>query len=156
MTPAGMGVLVWLCLVLTTVVSVQTASLGRTARQVNWRDKPVIASSTTFNKQMLFKLQSFYLLNNPCWLVQQSCQLFCFCRSKKKKWNYGSTLKTRKVLLLYKVSGDSTLLVLNRKSWNSYSAFLALNWWYKKVKNNYQKSKQPDDSMNFPTKDGAF
>ena len=39
-------------------------------------------------------------------------------------------LRTRSGLSLYKVYGDSALLVLNRTSMSSDSALLALNWWY--------------------------
>ena len=39
-------------------------------------------------------------------------------------------LRTRRALLLYKVYGDSALLVLNGTSLNSDSTFLALNWRY--------------------------
>ena len=39
-------------------------------------------------------------------------------------------LRTRRALLLYKVEGDSALLVLNETSLNSDSALLALNWQY--------------------------
>ena len=37
-------------------------------------------------------------------------------------------LRTKRALSLYKVYGDSALLVLNRTSLNSESALLALNW----------------------------
>ena len=37
-------------------------------------------------------------------------------------------LRTRKVLLLYKVNGNNALLVLNGTSLNSYNALLGLDW----------------------------
>ena len=47
-------------------------------------------------------------------------------------------LRTRRALSLYKVYGDSTLLVLNRTSWNRDNALLALNWQYIKLKYEYE------------------
>ena len=43
-------------------------------------------------------------------------------------------LGTRRVLLLYNVYVNSTLLVLNGTSLNSDSALLALNWWFYNIK----------------------
>ena len=48
----------------------------------------------------------------------------CYCSAKDV------LLRTRRALLLYKVNGNSALLVLNETSLNCNNALLALNWWY--------------------------
>ena len=87
---------------------------------------------------------SFIFTNNSCLSTRDSCdyQVFHISISKRAYRQLRARrallifkdvpLRTRKAPLLYRVYGDSSLLVLNRTSLNSdsYSALLALNWRY--------------------------
>ena len=72
-----------------------------------------------------------------CWMLVLLEQLTINLTDDALEWNKQKRqqsvkdvpLTTRRAQLLYKVYGDSTLLVLNRTSLNSDSALLALNWW---------------------------
>ena len=71
---------------------------------------------------------SFQGLTKQYWVHKRRCRQL---RARRALSIFNDVpLRTRRVLLLYRAYGDSTLLVLNGTSLNCNNALLALNWWY--------------------------